>query len=397
MTSAISSSWRILRQEFRRQFTGEPTVFTQAPGRVNLIGEHTDYNEGLVLPAAVDRYVRISARPNAARELHLHSLALGTSAVVPLDAVDGIADPPWTRYAQAVVQALIQRGLPVIGLDAIIGGDLAIGAGLSSSAAFELAIALALEHAAGQVVPARDNALLCWTAETEFAGVPCGIMDQFASALGRRGCVLFLDCRSRETHHIPLGDEHVLAICDTGVRRAVGTSAYRTRRQECAAAVAALRDRGHPLQSLRDLALSDLPLIERLPPPLNRRARHVIMENARVLETTRLLTGRTLDELQDVFAASHRSLRDDYEVSCPELDAVVEAALVAPGCVAARMTGAGFGGAAVALVRQDHHDEFVQTIAVEYRRRTGRPGEFFVTDAVDGARVLAPGELESAT
>ncbi len=396
MTAAISSSWQSLRHEFRRRFTEEPTVFTQAPGRVNLIGEHTDYNGGLVLPAAVDRYVRISGRPTTARELHLHSLALGTSAVVSLDAVDGPADSPWTRYAQAVVQVLRQRGVPLIGLDAIIGGDLAIGAGLSSSAAFELAMALALEHAVGQSVPARDNALLCWTAETEFVGVPCGIMDQFASALGHRGCVLFLDCRSRETHHIPLGDEHSLAICDTGVRRTVGTSAYRTRREECAAALATLRERGRPLQSLRDLALSDLPLIESLPAPLNRRARHVVTENARVLEATRLITGRRLDGLRDVFTASHRSLRDDYEVSCPELDAVVEAALVAPGCVAARMTGAGFGGAAVALVQQDRQDEFLKTIAVEYRRRTGRPGEFFVTDAVDGARVLAPGQLESA-
>ncbi len=394
---AASSPWRVLRGDFRRQFTAEPTVFTQAPGRVNLIGEHTDYHDGLVLPAAVDRYVRIAARPNGARVLHLHSMALAASTTVSLDGVDHVADTPWAQYAQGVVRELIRRGVPLIGLNAIIGGDLVIGAGLSSSAAFELAIALALVHVAGQKLPARETALLCWVAETEFVGVPCGIMDQFASALGRKGSLLFLDCRSRETHHIPLGNELVLAICDTGVRRTVGSSAYRTRRQEGTTALTALRDRGCPLRSLRDLALSDLPVIEQLPTPLNRRVRHVVTENARVLETARLLTGRTLDKLREVFAASHQSLRDDYEVSCPELDAIVEAALVAPGCVAARMTGAGFGGAAVALVKQDQRDAFLQTIADEYLRRTGKPGGFFFTDPVDAARVLASDETNSAT
>jgi len=391
MFSAISS-WTDLRQEFHRRFAGEPTVYIQAPGRVNLIGEHTDYNEGLVLPAAINRYVRIAARPNASSQLHLYSVALGTRAVASLEGVERITDPPWARYVQAVAQTLRERHLPLTGMDAIIGGDLAIGAGLSSSAAFELAITFALEQIAGQVLPARENALLCWAAETELVGVPCGIMDQFASALGRRGSLLFLDCRSRETHHIPLPNGLILAICDTGVRRTVGASAYRTRRQECAAALAALRDRGRPLQSLRDLDYSDLSLVERLPPPLNRRARHVITENARVLETTRLLTGHALGELREVFATSHRSLRDDYEVSTPELNAVVEAALAAPGCLAARMTGAGFGGAAVALVQENEQADFVGTVAAEYRRRTGRSGEFFVSAAVNGAEVLTPDE-----
>ncbi len=394
MTSSTALSlWSDLRQDYRRLFTDEPTVYVQAPGRVNLIGEHTDYNDGLVLPAAVNRYVRIAARPTNTRVLRIHSRALQADATIALDASDYSHNPPWTRYVAGLIYEFRHQGFVGRGMDAIAGGDLPIGAGLSSSAAFEVALALVLAHLAGAPLAMREIALLCWKTETEFVGVPCGIMDQFASALCRRGNAMFVDCRSRETHHLPLGEDIVIAVCDTGIRRTVATSAYRVRREECAAAVAALSSRGREVRSLRDLELADLAIVDHLPAPLNRRARHVITENARVLEVTRSLTERTPSTLKDIFLRSHRSLRDDYEVSAPELDTMVESALASPGCLAARMTGAGFGGAVVALVDARQQDAFIQVAADAYRRKTGTEGRFFVTQPVDGAKVVSSDEL----
>lgn len=393
MPSTEFSSWSDLRGDFHRVFTHEPTLYARAPGRVNLIGEHTDNNEGLVLPAAVNRYVRIAARLSNTHNLRLYSRALAAEMTISLGALDQPGDPAWGRYAAGVVYELGRLGIEIPGIDLLVGGELPIGAGLSSSAAFEVAVALVLAHLAGATLSTRDTAMLCWRAETEFVGVPCGIMDQFASALSVKGHALFLDCRTGDTHHLPLGESIVLAVCDTGIRRALATSAYRLRREECAAALSALRSRGREVHSLRDLGVGDLPLIERLPAPLNRRARHVVTENARVLEVTRSLTGSATVMLQDIFTRSHHSLRDDYEVSCPELDAMVDAALGVPGCLAARMTGAGFGGAVVALIRVQEQEAFVQRAADAYFRTTGMQGRFFITPAVDGARLMSAHEL----
>ncbi len=389
-STAALRKWTLIHDSFARHFGGEPALHSQAPGRVNLIGEHTDYNDGLVLPAAIDRHVRLAVRPNTSRTVRLYSIAFDAFAEFSLDRGERLSGPPWALYVQGVVRELVHREIPLIGMDAVIGGDLAIGAGLSSSAAFELATALALEGVSGRPMPARENVVLCRAAEVEYVGVPCGIMDQFASALCRRGHLLFLDCRPLETHHIPLGKDLVIAVCDTGVRRTLAASPYHVRRRECLEAIDALRGSGRPIQSLRDLTLADLPLLEQLPAPLGRRARHVVTENARVVATARLITGGSLEGLRDLLSASHHSLRDDYEVSCLELDAMVDAAVMAPGCVGARMTGAGFGGAVVALVRRAEQDAFLQAVAADYLRRTGRPGAFFFTDAVDGAAILGP-------
>lgn len=374
-------------QLFTARFGGRPTLLAQAPGRVNLIGEHTDYNDGLVMPIAIDRHVRIAARPNGNGVIRLYSAAFEDLVEFPAQAPAQPALPSWARYAQGVAVMYAARGMPLAGLDAVITADLPIGAGLSSSAALEVATALIVEGTSGHTLVARERAHLCRAAEVEFVGVPCGIMDQFASTLCRRGHALFLDCRSQETHHIPLGADLIVAVCDTGVRRTLGDSAYGARRQECADAVSALRARGKPVASLRDLTSDDLSLVDTLPDPLRRRARHVVTENARVVMTARLLEGGGAEGLRETFRASHRSLRDDYEVSCPELDAMVEAALDAPGCVAARMTGAGFGGAVVALVRRERQDEFLEMVAQGYRRRTDREGTFFTSDAAEGAQV----------
>ncbi len=381
--SAIPES---VMRAFARQFGGEPTLFAAAPGRVNLIGEHTDYNNGLVLPAGIDRHVVIAARPTGTPVVRLAATAFDGLAEFPTGAPAAPALPAWARYPQGVAVKMVERGLVVAGLDAVIGGDLPIGAGLSSSAAVEAASALVLEAAGARPLPPRERALLCWAAEVEFVGVPCGIMDQFGVILCRRGHALFLDCRSQETHHIPLGGDVVIAVCATGVARTLAASAYAQRRQECADAVRALQSSGARIASLRDLTPEDLPGVQRLPEPLRRRARHVVTENARVVEAARLLEGGGVAGLRDTFRASHLSLRDDYEVSSPELDAMVDASLEAPGCIAARMTGAGFGGAAVALVLRSQAGAFLAAAADGYRRRTGREGTFFVTEAAEGAR-----------
>jgi galactokinase len=273
------------------------------------------------------------------------------------------------------------------GLDMAIGGDLPIGAGLSSSAALEVASALALEHEAHASLSPRDRALVCHEAEVSFVGVPCGIMDQFASSVAHAGHALFLDCRTLETHHIPLPAGLVIAVCDTGVRRAVGDSAYAARRRECGAALHWLRAHGRPIRSLRDLTVDDLPAVDDMPDPLGRRVRHVVTENARVVQSARAFEGGALAALRGIFSASHSSLRDDYDVSCPELDAMVETALEAPGCLAARMTGAGFGGAVVALVSREGDEQFFAAAARGYQRRVGREGMFFSSEATMGAHL----------
>ena len=380
--------WTAAVDLFTRVFDAHTTLVAGAPGRVNLIGEHTDYNDGLVLPAAIDRHVFIAARRNDSGRVKLAATAFEDRVEFPTDDPGRPALPAWARYPQGVAVKLRARGISIHGFDAAIAADLPVGSGLSSSAALEVASALVMEAISDHALPPRERALLCRAAEVEFVGVPSGIMDQFASTLCRRGHALFLDCRSLETHHIPLGATLAIAVCDTGMARVLAGSAYAQRRQECADAVTALRKAGLKIASLRDLTPDDVPRVERLPEPLRRRARHVLTEDARVVETATLLESGQPGGLRDVFSASHRSLRDDYEVSSRELDAMAEAALDAPGCVAARMTGAGFGGAVVALVQRAAGDAFLAAAAEGYRRRTGREGRLFLTEAAEGAKLL---------
>jgi len=372
---------------FGTVFGGQPSFLAQAPGRVNLTGEHTDYNDGLVLPAAIERHVVIAGRPMRAGMIRLHAAAFGETVEIPVDSPADVEVLRWARYPQGVAVELARR-FRLRGLEGAIAADLPIGSGLSSSAALEVAASLALEHAAGQAVATRERALLCHTAEVEFVGVPCGIMDQFASALCRKGHALFIDCRSQETHHIPLPADLVIAVCDTGVRRTVADSSYAQRRQECVDAVRLLRGRKPSIQSLRDVPIDDLALTEELPDSLRRRARHVITETHRVVQAAQALESGEVEKLRELFLASHHSLRDDYEVSSADLDSMTDAALAAPGCVAARMTGAGFGGAVVALVERNFQVAFLQSVAVEYATRTRRDGTFFVSEAAEGAQIL---------
>src|SRR5256886_8944204 len=380
--------WTAAVDLFTRVFDAHTTLVAGAPGRVNLIGEHTDYNDGLVLPAAIDRHVFIAARRNDSGRVRLAATASEDGVESPPDVPGGPARPAWARSPQGVAVRLRARGISIHGFDAAIAADLPVGSGLSSSAALEVASALVMEAISDHALPPRERALLCRAAEVEFVGVPSGIMDQFASTLCRRGHALFLDCRSLETHHIPLGATLAIAVCDTGMARVLAGSAYAQRRQECADAVLALQKTGMKIASLRDVTADDLPRVERLPEPLSRRVRHVVTENARVVETATLLESGEPAGLAEVFAASHRSLREDYEVSSRELDAMVDPALASPGCIAARMTGAGFGGAVVALVQRAAADAFLAATAEGFQKRTGRAGRLFMTEAAEGAQLL---------
>nr|MBI2913056.1 galactokinase [Chloroflexota bacterium] len=366
---------------------GRPaTLIAEAPGRVNLIGEHTDYNEGHVLPLAIDRTVAVAASLRDDPLVRAISLDLGEDDEFALDHTPPAPGGGWRNYVRGVVWALGQAGHALRGVDLVISGDVPIGAGLSSSAALEVATAGALATASDVRLQPRELALLAQRAENDFAGVQCGVMDQFAAALGRREHALLIDCRSLAAEHIPLGLPEAgvaIVVVDSGMRRSLEAAPYNLRRQECARAacllgVAALRDAGAAdLESHRGT----------LPEDLYRRARHVVTEEERVLAAVAALRGRDIDALGDLLYASHRSLRDDFEVSCPELDLLVELARGTDGVLGARLTGAGFGGCTVNLVRRQALGAFEEHVGGEYRRRVGRLATVYLCQATDGLEV----------
>ena len=369
---------------------GGGIVTAFAPGRVNLIGEHTDYNDGFVLPMAIDFGIALAARPRGEREVRVHSVDLRESITFPLD-VPIQPDPahPWTNYPRGVIWALQRAGLRVDGLDVAFSGTLAQGAGLSSSAALEVATAIAVQALTGFALERSHLARLCQAAENEFVGVQCGIMDQFVSLAARAGHALFLDCRSLAFEHVPLDlGRHVVAICHSGVKHALVGSEYNRRRQECAAGVAALRARFPGVRALRDATPEQLEACRgELDEVVHRRCRHVISENARVLESVAALRAGDLERFGLLMDASHASMRDDFQISRPEVDVLVDLARRSPGVLGARLTGGGFGGCTVNLVEREALPLLRDVVLGEYQRRTGRQPRLFVSAAADGAEV----------
>ncbi|MBC7258499.1 MAG: galactokinase [Chloroflexi bacterium] len=371
---------------FRRQWGAEPVLCARAPGRVNLIGEHTDYNDGFVLPMAIDRDIWMAFRPREDRTVRLWSLDFGQASVFALDDFANDASEPWSNYVRGVAWALGEKGIALRGLDAVIQGTVPIGAGLSSSAALEVAAGLALLASAGETLPPEELALACQRAENAFVGNRCGIMDQFVAVLGRAGHALFLDCRTLEYRHVPLPADFRIVVANSMVKRALVDSAYNERRSQCEEAarmlgVRALRDADEAALASARSRLSDV---------VYRRARHVITENARVEQAVAAMRRGEAETFGALMDASHASLRDDYEVSCRELDALVEIARRQVGCLGARLTGAGFGGCTVNLVRVDAVDAFVTALRRGYREQTGLEAEIYVCAAADGAGVFAP-------
>jgi galactokinase len=382
---------------FAAAFGGaRPALVARAPGRVNLIGEHTDYNDGFVLPIAIDREVAIAARPAAGRQSRLYSANYGDSgAFDPAAVAPGVplAGPDWLRYPAGVAWALRDAGYPAPAVDGAIYGDVPLGAGMSSSAAIEVATAMLLTAAAGVTVEGPALALLCQRAENRYAGVQCGIMDQFISRLGARGQALLIDCRSLDYRLVPLRlDGARLLVCNTNVQRGLVDSEYNRRRAECAEAVARLRRWLPEVQALRDVTAEHLERYAAdLPPVVYRRARHVVSENARTLAAVDALAAGDLAELGRHLNASHDSLRDDYQVSCRELDALVDICRADPATYGARMTGGGFGGCMIALVAAGALDRVEAAIRREYPARTGLQPALYRVEVVDGARVGSVG------
>jgi galactokinase len=356
-----------------------PQVLCRAPGRINLIGEHTDYNEGFVFPAAIDRWVQVAARrTDGGTTLYSDSFGEWEFDVNEL----GIEDlQGWGAYPAGVAWALqgADRG-PIPNIEATVSSDLPPGSGLSSSAALEMAFLSAWLQLAGISMNGKEAALLAQYSENEFVGVECGAMDQLACALGKRGHALFIDTRSLEIQFVPLPDSLSLVVCQTGKERSLADSAYNDRREECSHASASL---GVPM--LRDATMSMLEAARKdLGEVGARRARHVVTENLRCESFRQALIADDRMAIGSLMRASHESLRDDFEVSCRELDAMVQACWDAPGCVGARMTGAGFGGACVALVEAGSFDAFADATGEEYFSATGIVPEIVVCQAADG-------------
>lgn len=370
---------------FGRMFGAEPTVVVRAPGRVNLIGEHTDYNDGFVLPMAIDRAVWIALRPTADGQVRAAGIDLdGEMAQFALqDLSDGRrdGDDGWIEYVKGTAWALQQADHRLIGWEGVVSGDVPIGAGLSSSAALELATARAFASTSDLPWEPSDMALLGQKAENQWVGVNCGIMDQMISACGQEGAAMLLDCRSLAQRHVPLPDGTAVVVLDTGTRRGLVDSAYNERRQQCEAVsahfgVTALRDVDSATLEARADELDETAL---------RRARHVISETERTVAAAEALSAGDAELMGQLMDASHVSLRDDFEVSSPALDVMVEGARPLAGCYGARMTGAGFGGCAVALTTADAATDVAHAAAAAYVERTGGDPQTYVCRATAGA------------
>ncbi len=370
---------------FRSQFYEAPQVISSAPGRVNLIGEHTDYNDGPVFPAAINRRIAIAAGPRPDRTIEVYAGNLNTRAKFSLDDLAPTRINSWLNYLRGVTELLHRKGDPACGANLVVYGNVPRGGGLSSSAALEVAYAHTLMTLTNTSHPPMDIARLCQQAEHEWAGVHCGIMDQCISAMGRKDAGLHLDCRSLTYRHVPLPAGARLVICDTGVKRALASSAYNTRRAECRAGVAVLAGVIPDITSLRDVSLDAfLEYQSLLEPTVRRRCRHVITEIARVEQTVKAITADDLALAGKLMYDSHISLQRDYEVSCPELDAVVDICAEVDGVYGARMTGGGFGGSALCLVHAEDVPETVRRLTIEYPQKTGRKPSLIVTGAEDG-------------
>jgi galactokinase len=383
-----------VRTRFSERFGAPPAAVVRAPGRVNLIGEHTDYNEGYVFPIAIDRAVYIAAQPRADRTVHLVSLDFDQVSEFSLHRIEPDPVAPWSNYVRGVAFFLEQRGLRLAGMDAVISGDVPLGAGLSSSAAIELATATAFQVLNRFEMNGVELALLGQRAENEFVGMRCGIMDQFIAALGQRDHALLIDCRRLAYRPVPLPPSVRVVVCDTGKRRGLVDSEYNLRRQQCETGVQLLQRHLPHIRALRDVSPDDFERYRAdLPEVARQRVEHVVYEDERVLKSVAALESGDVAGFGRLMDESHASLRDLYQVSCRELDIMVEVARRLPGCLGARMTGAGFGGATVSLVEAAATADFSVRVADGYRAATDLEPAIYVTRAEDGAGILESSQV----
>ncbi len=375
----------LLSREFRSRH-GKLRGIYRAPGRVNLIGEHTDYNDGFVMPAALGFYTYVAAAPREDRRLHVDSIEFGESREFNAADLQGKPTGDWSDYVRGVAAVMGSRNLPIRGANLLVKGEVPIGAGLSSSAAIEVATALALLAVSGANLDGREIASVCQQAEHEYAGTKCGIMDQFISCFGQADHALLLDCRSLNSEPLRIDPEVRLVVCNTMVKHELAGGEYNRRRADCEAGVRFLQQFLPEIRALRDVSLRHLEQYGGgMAKVTFRRCHHVVTENARTLEAAEALKQSDLPRFGKLMAESHASLRDDYEVSCKELDLMVQLAGSYPGVFGARMTGGGFGGCTINLVEARTADEFRAHIMNAYQLATGLRPEVYICRAADGA------------
>ncbi len=383
---------RLLTETFATRFGDrQDKIMVRSPGRINLIGEHTDYNEGFVLPAAIDRAIWFVVAPRADGQFHFVAADLHEDFVCTRTTLRKSAQA-WPNYLMGVLEQISKAGRELPGCEGVFGGDVPIGAGLSSSAAITAGFAFALNALFELGFDRQQLVRLAQKAENEFVGVQCGIMDQFINLFGREQQVLQLDCRTLAYEYFPFAHEGVcFVLCDTGVRRRLAASEYNVRRRQCESGVAVLRRHQPAVQSLRDVSLEMLAACRpELEPVSYQRCAYVIRENARVLAACEALLHNDLQAFGALMFESHAGLRDEYEVSCRELDLLVEIARGVPGVLGSRMMGAGFGGCTLNLVEKDRLAQFEAAVHAEYRRSAGRPAVTHVVHPSAGTECLAP-------
>lgn len=378
----------MIREIFKENFGYEATVEIKSPGRINVIGEHTDYNEGFVLPAAIDRYGHVAARKRDDDKILLHAKEFNEHFEVALKDICPVTGS-WTNYILGVVDQLVKRGYPVSGFEMTVTGDVPVGAGLSSSAAIECAVCAALGVLFDLHLEKFDIVKISQTAEHTFPGVKCGIMDQFASVFGKKDHALKLDCRSLEYEEVPLQLEgYKIVLLNSNVKHSLASTAYNTRRQECAAGVAMVREHVPDVASLRDVTVDMLDKYVG-DPVVYRRCRFVIEENERVHKAVANMKEGNILGLGEQMLGSHYGLSREYEVSCPELDWLVESVRHNPLVAGARMMGGGFGGCTINIIRDGAITELVEYLAINYEKEMGKKLTVYIARTSDGTTVVS--------
>lgn len=384
-------------ERYRQRFNAEPAFVARAPGRVNMLGEHVDYNNGMVIPATVELAVWMAFSPSESGQTTLVAMDMADEVsfapenLAAKTKTDGTPLPEWAKYPAGVMWALTNAGHAAPAINATFTSDIPRGAGLSSSAALEMAFAVAWQKLGGWSIPPMDLALLCQRAENVFVGVKCGIMDQFSSICGEKDRLLFLDCQSLKWQTAPLPQDMAIVIADTAIRRSLAnTSTYNDRRTSCEEAVRLLKKKMPEISSLRDVSLREFHRFSSdLPAEVAKRASHVVNEIERTKDGLKLLEEGDLTQFGKLMNECHDSLRDLYEVSCPELDIMVAIAQSLPGCYGSRLTGAGFGGCTVSLVARSEAPAFADALALSYEQQTGRHPVVYICHPTECAQVLA--------
>jgi galactokinase len=375
-----------LREEFQKLYAQEARIF-RAPGRVNLIGEHTDYNEGFVMPVAMDLYTWVAAAPRKDARVHVYSQNVRERADMDLQHMNLQVQRHWSAYVLGVAASMRISGAEISGANLLVEGKVPMGAGLSSSASVEVAAGYALLESSGLSRSPVELAKICQRAENEFAGARCGIMDQMIACCGRADSALFLDCQTLEFQLLPLFSDAQFVVCNSMIKHDHAAGEYNARRADCETATRILAEQVPGVRTLRDVSLADLErYAQLLPEVVYRRSRHVISENARVLAAREALERGDPASFGRLMRESHRSLKEDYEVSSTELDLLVEIAGGIAGAYGSRMTGGGFGGCTISLVRGGALEEFQNAISRGYQRAMGRKPDIYIVRASDGVR-----------